>query len=171
MPQQQYVREMPRRDYPSRTPEQATPNVQSTAQSLDQLNLLQKSLTNLFTELQRHTTAEELRYTEILARLPTQQSISQLETRLSSLESKLKDVSNSLSNADHTTQFAKISRQIEVTHQGINEHLPSQMRQYIQDHTPRVGFMIFSFIAFQCGLVVLYVFYKKRRWGAPKKYL
>jgi lectin, mannose-binding 1 len=166
---QQYVREMPNRNYPTRsdTPSQTS----DTTQFLEQLNLLQKSLTNLFTELQRHTTAEEGRYNDILSRLPTQQSIQQLETRLSSLESKLKEVSNSLSSADHTTQFAKISRQIEATHQGMTEHLPGQLRQYIQDHTPRVGFMIFSFIAFQCGLVVLYVFYKKRRWGAPKKYL
>lgn len=168
---QQYVREMPNRNYPAARSDTPSQGADSSSQSLEQLNLLQKSLTNLFTELQRHTTAEESRYNDILSRLPTAQSMQQLEKRLSSLESKLKDVSNALSSADHTTQFAKISRQIEATHQGMTEHLPGQLRQYIQDHTPRVGFMIFSFIAFQCGLVVLYVFYKKRRWGAPKKYL
>lgn len=165
---QQYVREMPNRDYAKRTPEQST---QDTSQTLEQIQNLQVTLAALLTGLQNHVTTSETQYSDILARLPTQQSISQLETRLSSLESKLKEVSNSLSSADHTTQFAKLSRQLEQTHQGISEHLPGQMRQYIQDHTPRVGFMIFSFIAFQCGLVVLYVFYKKRRWGAPKKYL
>ena len=156
--QQQYVREMPyRRESPPipGTAASQTPPQIDTTEILTQLS-------TLLTTLQTQSTTTKTQHDALLSTLST------LTSRLSSLESKINTLTSTL---DHTSQFAKLSRQLEQTHQGINEHLPGQLRMYIAEHTPRIGFMIFSLIAFQCGLVVLYVLYKRRRWGAPKKYL
>ena len=156
--QQQYVREMPYRRDPN-SPVPATIVQQNP--TIDTTEILTQ-LSALLTTLQTQSTTSKTNHDTLLSTLTT------LTSRLSTLESKLNTLT---SNLDHSGQFAKLSRQLEQTHQGINEHLPGQLRGYIQEHTPRIGFMIFSFIAFQCGLVVLYVVYKRRRWGAPKKYL
>jgi mannose-binding lectin 1 len=157
--QQQYVREEPNRQKGSVN--QAAP---PAAAQLDTTELLSQ-LQLLLSSLQTHDTS-------------TSSTLSSLSTRLSSIESKLTTLttsvnalSNQLSSLDHSSQFSQLSRQLTATQQGISEHLPGQLRGYIAEHTPRVGFMIFSFIAFQMGLVAVYVVYKRRRWGAPKKYL
>lgn len=155
--QQQYVREMPNREASSSGSSSPPPQISNTdtTEILSQLSLL-------LSTLNAHDSTTSTTLSSLSSRL------SNLESKLSTLESKLTTLTSTL---NHDSQFNKISRQLDATQQGIAEHLPGQLRGYIAEHTPRVGFMIFSFIAFQCGLVVLYVVYKRRRWGAPKKYL
>lgn len=146
--QQQYVREEPNRQ--RSTPSPSPPQLDTTE--------LLSQLTALLSQLSTHDST-------------TTSQLSSLSSKLSILETQLNTLSSKLTALNHDSQFSALSRQLSATQQGISEHLPGQLRGYIAEHTPRVGFIVFSFIAFQCGLVVLYVVYKRRRWGAPKKYL
>jgi len=133
----------------------------------NRLNLISKAITNLFAEITRHTTAEEERYKEILGRLPS----GQLDSRLGNLERVVGELERELKSSDHKKQFAKLSDQIAQTHVGVTEHVPERLREYVQAHTPRIGFILYSFMAFQTCCVGVFVWYKYRKSTMPKKYL
>ena len=94
-----------------------------------------------------------------------------LDARLSAIERTLNSIQNELTTGDHKRQFSSLNQKISEIHGGVTEHLPNRVREYVQDHAPRVGFMIMCFMCFQLMLVVAYVVYKRRRANAPKKYL
>ncbi|KAJ9640787.1 hypothetical protein H2204_003076 [Knufia peltigerae] len=137
----------------------------------NRLNLLSKSITNLFTEITRHTQAEEARYREILSRMPTEQSMRSLESKFGNLDRVVGELERELKSSDHKAQFAKISEQISQTHLGVTEHVPQRLREYVQAHTPRIGFILYSFMAFQTCCIGAWAWYKYRKSTMPKKYL
>lgn len=137
----------------------------------NRLNPLSKSITNLFTEITRHTQAEEARYKEILTRIPNEQTIKSLESRIGNLDRVVGDLERELKSSDHKGQFAKISEQITQTHLGVTEQVPERLREYVQAHTPRIGFILYSFMAFQTCCIGAWCWYKWRKSTMPKKYL
>ena len=159
------------------------PASHSSSQSEDltnKLNLLSTALNSLYTQVTQQTTNSESRHQEILRQLsalPTQLNpasqggMSNIDARLTSIERALSTIQSELHSGDHKSQFAALTRQVNEMNVGMTEHLPNRVRGYIQDHTPRVGFMITSFMIFQLVLVAFYVLYKRRRANAPKKYL
>lgn len=165
---QQILDSMPK---PDDTPASQYTTSQAQFEDLhSRLYALSKSITQLFAEIQRHTQQEESRYQEIIRRLPDAQTMANVDSRLQNLDRMISNLEREVKSGDHRGQFQRLSEQIAKTH-SMSENLPNTLRQYIQDHTPRIGFIVFSFIAFQCALVVAYVLYKRRRAQAPKKYL
>ena len=160
--QQQILNSMPK---PDDTPASQYTSSQAQFEDLHgRLHALSKAISTLFGEMQRHTASEEQHYQEILRRLTDDSRLRNLETMMTNLDRELK-------SGDHKGQFKKLSDQLTMTHNSVSEHLPNRLREYVQDHTPRIGFLIFSFIGFQCILVIAYVLYKRRRSQMPKKYL
>ncbi|KAJ9614122.1 hypothetical protein H2200_002258 [Cladophialophora chaetospira] len=137
----------------------------------NRLNLLSKSISNLFTELQRVSSSLESRNNELLSRMPSTQSISSLDSRVSNLDRVVSSLEKELKSSDHKTQFAKLSEQITQTNLGVTEQMPQRMREYMIAHTPRIGFILYSFMAFQTCCVGVFVWYKWRKSTMPKKYL
>ncbi|KAK5242299.1 hypothetical protein LTR40_012833, partial [Exophiala xenobiotica] len=115
--------------------------------------------------------AEEARYKEILTRIPNEQTIKSLESRIGNLDRVVGDLERELKSSDHKTQFAKISDQIAQTHLGVTEQVPERLREYVQAHTPRIGFILYSFMAFQTCCIGAWGWYKWRKSTMPKKYL
>ena len=64
-----------------------------------------------------------------------------------------------------------MSEQITQTNLGVTEQVPERMREYMIAHTPRIGFILYSFMAFQTCCVGVFVWYKWRKSTMPKKYL
>ncbi|KEF52183.1 uncharacterized protein A1O9_11810 [Exophiala aquamarina CBS 119918] len=137
----------------------------------NRLNQLSKSIQNMFTEINRHTAAEEARYKEILSKLPDTALINGLNGKVANLDKLVSNLERELKSSDHSTQFRKLSEQIEKTHVGVTEHVPQRLREYVQSHTPRIGFILYSFMAFQTCCVGVFVWYKWRKSTMPKKYL
>ncbi|EXJ93050.1 hypothetical protein A1O3_01606 [Capronia epimyces CBS 606.96] len=137
----------------------------------NRLNLLSKAIANLFTEVARQSTNAEARHKEILGRMPNGQMISSLDSRVANLDRVVGNLERELKSSDHKAQFAKISEQIAQTHVGVTEHVPQRLREYVQAHTPRIGFILYSFMAFQTCCVGAFVWYKWRKSTMPKKYL
>ncbi|EXJ75808.1 uncharacterized protein A1O5_00315 [Cladophialophora psammophila CBS 110553] len=137
----------------------------------NRLNLISKSIQNLFAELQRVSSTLESRHAEILARMPNSQSILSLDNRMANLDRMVSSLEKELKSSDHRTQFAKLSEQIAQTHVGVTEHVPERLREYVIAHTPRIGFILYSFMAFQTCCIGAFVWYKWRKSTMPKKYL
>ena len=138
----------------------------------NRLNLLSKSFSTLFTELQRVSSTLDARHSEILARIPSSSSsMTSLDNRIASLDRTVSNLERELKSSDHTAQFAKLSEQIAQTHNSVTEHVPQRLREYVAAHTPRIGFILYSFMAFQTLCVGGFVWYKWRKNHMPKKYL
>ncbi len=137
----------------------------------NRLNLLSKSISTLFTELQRVSSTLESRHNDLTSRMPSSQSISSLDTRVSNLDRIVSSLEKELKSSDHKNQFAKISEQIAQTQTSVTEHVPQRMREYMVSHTPRIGFILGSFMLFQTCCVGAFVWYKWRKSTMPKKYL
>ncbi|RMZ90739.1 hypothetical protein DV736_g2036, partial [Chaetothyriales sp. CBS 134916] len=145
------------------------------------LDLISKSISNLFTlvtEQQRSSSASSQQGTPAQA-----QAISSLENRLSTVESLLRDLIRAQTAAaaaaaapqaptqDYSEHFAQLSEQLQKTHEGVTEHMPLRIREYVQAHTPRIGFILYSFMAFQTCCIGAWGWYKWRKSTMPKKYL
>jgi len=134
----------------------------------NRLNQLSKSIANLFTELTKHTAVEESRFQQLLS---NGQVINSLDGRVANLERVISNLEHELKSSDHKTQFAKLSEQIAQTHVGVTEDVPQRLREYVQAHTPRIGFILYSFMAFQTCCIGAFAWYKWRKSTMPKKYL
>lgn len=135
------------------------------------LNLLSKSISNLFDLVSRQSqTAETLQQT-ILSKLPNTQLIATLDTKISNLDKLVGTLASDLKNSDHSTQFRKLSEQVAKTHESVTEQVPQRMREYVIAHTPRIGFILYSFMAFQTCCIGAWGWYKWRKSTMPKKYL
>lgn len=137
----------------------------------NRLNQLSKSIQNMFTEINRHTAAEEARYKEILSKLPNTALVNGLDSKMANLDRIVSNLERELKSSDHSTQFRKLSEQITKTHVGVTEHVPERLREYVQAHTPRIGFILYSFMGFQTCCIGAFVWYKWRKSTMPKKYL
>lgn len=137
----------------------------------NRLNLLSKSISNLFAEVSRISAVQDARHNELLSRIPSSQSLSSLDGRVSNLDRIISSLESELRSSDHKGQFAKLSEQITQTHLGVTEQVPERLREYVIAHTPRIGFILYSFMAFQTCCIGVFVWYKWRKSTMPKKYL
>ena len=135
------------------------------------IDLLAKSISNLFSliESQKTTSSEQLN--AIVSRLPNSQLVSTLDSKISNLDKLVRDLEREFKSSDHNTQFRKLSEQIQKTHEGVTEHMPLRIREYMIAHTPRIGFILYSFMGFQTCCIGAWGWYKWRKSTMPKKYL
>lgn len=159
------------------TPPSTLTNSQSQFEDLhNRLNQLSKSITNLFDLVSKQSTLMDTHQQSLLSKIPqinpsTLQSLSTLDTRISNLDRLVSSLSSDLKLSDHKTQFAKLSDQIQRNHESVSENVPQRLREYMVAHTPRIGFILYSFMAFQTCAVGAWVWYKWRKSTMPKKYL
>lgn len=137
----------------------------------NRIDLLSKSITNLFELVQTQKTNSDAQYNKMASGLPNPQMIAALDQRLGNLDKLLGNLEKELKAGDHASQFAKLSDQLQKTHEGVTEHVPQRMREYMIAHTPRIGFVLYSFMAFQTCCIGAWVWYKWRKSTMPKKYL
>ena len=115
----------------------------------NRLNQLSKSVSNLFDLVNRQSTTTQQQYTDLLSKLPNTALISTLDTKISNLDRLVSTLASDLKNSDHSTQFRKLSEQVARTHESVTGEVPQRMREYVIAHTPRIGFILYSFMAFQ----------------------
>jgi len=109
--------------------------------------------------------------TEILQLLRSSNVQGAIDSKLSNMEKLVGEIHRDMRSTDHKGQYDKLSQQIQLTHEGITEHVPGKLREYVQSHTPRIGFIAFSFMAFQSCCLAVLLWQKWRKSTMPKKYL
>ena len=88
----------------------STSDYNSQFRDLDsRLNLLSKSITNLFDLVNRQSSTSETQYNALLQKMPNTQLISTLDSRISNLDKLVSTLASDLKNSDHSTQFRKLS--------------------------------------------------------------
>jgi mannose-binding lectin 1 len=120
----------------------------------NRLQVMHHAMNNIFKEISHLSRASEERHYELAKRETVSPSqITALENRLASI------------------QLDKLQDALRDTHTSLTDVMPHIFDEIVSTSAPRMGFFAFVFIMFQLSLVGLYIWYKRRRAHAPKKYL
>lgn len=133
----------------------------------DRVQALAKSVDSLSLELQISRATQK----EILELLRSSNVQGNIDSKLNNVDRLVTEMSRDLKSTDHKMEYARLNQQIEKTHQGITTHVPGVLKDYVQNHTPRIGFIAFSFMAFQSCCLAVLLFQKYRKSTMPKKFL
>ncbi|KAL4976826.1 concanavalin A-like lectin/glucanase domain-containing protein [Aspergillus desertorum] len=135
------------------------------------IQLINHATNNIIRELGNQASKSETRQSELLQRLATNEQVQSLDTRLQRLEQTLLSIQRDLEGKDYRDRFNQLHETLRSSHQSLTENLKDNVVSVITASTPRMGFFIFSIIAFQVFLAISYVIYKRRRANMPKKFL
>ncbi|KAL4742362.1 concanavalin A-like lectin/glucanase domain-containing protein [Aspergillus similis] len=135
------------------------------------IQLVNHATNNIIRELGNQASKAETRQLELLQRLATKEQVQSLDARLQRLEQTLLSIQRDLEGKDYRDRFNQLHETLRSSHQSLTENLKDNVISVITASTPRMGFFIFSIIAFQILLAVSYVIYKRRRANMPKKFL
>lgn len=133
----------------------------------DRVQALAKAVDSLSLELQISRSTQK----EILDLLRSSNVQGNIDSKLNNVDRLVGEIHRDLKSTDHKLEYARLNQQIEKTHQGIVTHVPGVFREYVQNHTPRIGFIAFSFMAFQSCCLAVLLFQKYRKGTMPKKFL
>ncbi|KAK5956737.1 hypothetical protein OHC33_002224 [Knufia fluminis] len=146
-------------------------HVAASASQFDDLHnriqALSKSVDSLSTDVQKTRQVQS----EILELLRSSNLQGAIDSKLNNMDKLVGEIHRDIKSADHKGQYDKLSQQIQLTHEGITEHVPGKLREYVQSHTPRIGFIAFSFMAFQSCCLAVLLWQKWRKSTMPKKFL
>lgn len=126
-----------------------------------------KAIDSLSMEIQMTRQAQN----DILSLLRSSNVQGNIDSKLNNMDRLVSEMHREIKSTDHKGEYAKLNAQIEKTHQGITEHVPGRLREYVQNHTPRIGFIAFSFMAFQSCCLAFMLWQKYRKSTMPKKFL
>ncbi|KAL3431993.1 concanavalin A-like lectin/glucanase domain-containing protein [Aspergillus tetrazonus] len=135
------------------------------------IQLVNHATNNIIRELGNQASKSETRQLELLQRLATKEQVQSLDARLQRMEQTLLSIQRDLEGKDYRDRFNQLHETLRSSHQSLTENLKDNVVSVITASTPRMGFFIFSIIAFQVFLAVSYVIYKRRRANMPKKFL
>lgn len=133
----------------------------------DRVQALAKAVDSLSLELQISRSTQK----EILDLLRSSNVQGNIDSKLNNVDRLVSEIHQDLKSTDHKREYARLNQQIEKTHQGIVTHVPGVFKEYVQNHTPRIGFIAFSFMAFQSCCLAVLLFQKYRKSTMPKKFL
>lgn len=131
------------------------------------IQALSKSVDSLSMDIQLSRQKQE----EILTLLRSSNLQGAIDSKLNNMDRLVGEIHREVKSTDHNQNFEKLSQQLQKTHEGITEHIPSRLREYVQSHTPRIGFIAFSFMAFQSCCLAVLLWQKWRKSNMPKKFL
>lgn len=131
------------------------------------IQALSKSVDSLSADIQLSRQKQE----EILTLLRSSNLQGAIDSKLNNMDKLVGEIHREVKSTDHNQNYEKLSQQLQKTHEGITEHVPSRLREYVQSHTPRIGFIAFSFMAFQSCCLAVLLWQKWRKSNMPKKFL
>ncbi|EPS38202.1 hypothetical protein H072_7968 [Dactylellina haptotyla CBS 200.50] len=135
------------------------------------LHLRMQALTHQIAEVQRVT--GEIAYTvghavEMINDLTGHDNHNKLGFNLKNLDDRINGLDRTVQNLERSLRHEGEKIQQLKDH---HENLPGHLKEAITTHGPRMGFSISLLVVFQIMLAIAYVFYKRRKGMAPKKYL
>ncbi|KAF3915397.1 hypothetical protein AA313_de0208094 [Arthrobotrys entomopaga] len=144
-----------------------------TSSQFSDLHLRMQAMTHQIAEVQRVTgeiSATVLHLTELINELSGMGANNHgaLGVNLGQIHERINHMDKAFENFERSLRHEgdKIN-QLRDHH----ENLPNHIKEAMTTHGPRMGFSISILIVFQVMLAIAYVFYKRRKTMAPKKYL
>ena len=133
----------------------------------DRIQAVAKSVDSLAIDIQSTQKVQQ----EMLALLRSSNVQGAMDSKLNNVDRLVGEIHRDIKATDHKAEYDKLNQQIAKTHEGITEHIPGRLRDYVQNHTPRIGFIAFCFMAFQSCCLAVLLFQKYRKSTMPKKFL
>lgn len=81
------------------------------------------------------------------------------------------EILRDLESKDFKDMMRQIHNALETSHDSLQMRLPDVMGKVVKGHGPSMTAFLFIAVAVQIMITGAYIVYKKRRGGAPKKYL
>ncbi|EFQ94923.1 hypothetical protein PTT_07250 [Pyrenophora teres f. teres 0-1] len=118
-----------------------------------------------------HKTNDE-RWKELMARVvPIDDRSAATIRNVEKVERSTAQILKDLESKDFQNMMNEIHRALAYTHDGVVESMPGIVSAVVKTHGPNMMTFIFIAVAVQIMITGAYLVYKKRRGGAPKKYL
>ncbi|KAF2821751.1 concanavalin A-like lectin/glucanase [Ophiobolus disseminans] len=118
-----------------------------------------------------HTDAEN-RHNDLMNRLvPLDDRSAATIRNVEKVERTTMEILRDLESKDFKDMMNQIHRALENNHEGLKVALPDVVGKVVRGHGPSITSFLFVAVAVQIMITGAYVVYKKRRGGAPKKYL
>ncbi|KAL4931935.1 putative lectin family integral membrane protein [Aspergillus undulatus] len=163
-------------------PQAGTQQAQALSNDLSSINaqfvdlggrvqLINKATNNVLRELTNQGSKAETRNADLLQRLATKEQVQSLDVRLQRMEQTLLSIQRDLEGKDYRDRFNQLHETLRSSHLSLTENIKDNFLNVITASTPRMGFFIFTLIAFQILLAGAYIIYKRRRANMPKKFL
>ncbi|OQN99147.1 hypothetical protein B0A48_14996 [Cryoendolithus antarcticus] len=97
--------------------------------------------------------------------------IGRIDHRVEEVERTVQRILRDVESKDYRMQLSEMREAVESVRGGVSEHLPEKLGQIVRSSSPRHWSLIGVVVGVQIALAAAYVVYKRRRAGAPKKYL
>jgi lectin, mannose-binding 1 len=138
----------------------------------NRLQIMNHALSNLFREISSLSGKVEAGNNELTKRgSVSPDQLSTIEKRLSAIERNVDAIRRDVEGKDYRGQLDKLQDALRDTHTSLNDVMPHIFNEIVSTSAPRMGLFVFILICFQLGMAGAYVWYKRRRANAPKKYL
>ncbi|KAF2850246.1 concanavalin A-like lectin/glucanase [Plenodomus tracheiphilus IPT5] len=112
------------------------------------------------------------RYNELMARVvPIDDRGAATIRNVEKVERTTMQILRDLESKDFKDVLKEVHRAIESGQEGLSRSLPLQLGDVVKGHGPSMTTVLFIAVAVQIMVTGAYMVYKKRRNGAPKKYL
>jgi mannose-binding lectin 1 len=114
----------------------------------------------------------ENRFTSLMNRVvPIDDRSAATIRNVEKVERTTMEILRDLESKDFKDMMRQINGAIEKNHEGLSQTLPLVMSSVVGKHGPSMTSFLFVAVAVQIMVTGAYIVYKKRRGGAPKKYL
>ncbi|KAH9875529.1 hypothetical protein J1614_004265 [Plenodomus biglobosus] len=118
----------------------------------------------------QHT--NDVRFNELMARIvPIDDRGAATIRNVEKVERTTMQILRDLESKDFKDMMQQVHRAIENSQEGLSRTLPLQLGAAVKGHGPSMTTFLFIAVAVQIMVTGAYIAYKKRRHGAPKKYL
>lgn len=95
----------------------------------NRLQMMSHSVLNVVKELQAHSRREEERYQELLRKIPSTDTITSVDRRISALERTVDELKREIQRGDHGERFDRLERRVSEIHSTVRNHVPEAVGQ------------------------------------------
>ncbi|KAF1937861.1 concanavalin A-like lectin/glucanase [Clathrospora elynae] len=138
----------------------------------NRIQIINNRVYDIYELLEKMHTESEQRYNELMHRVvPIDDRGAATIRNVEKVERTTMQILRDLESKDFKDMMNQIHRALENNQEGLSRSLPLALGAVVSSHGPSMTTFLFIAIAVQIMITGAYIVYKKRRNGAPKKYL
>jgi mannose-binding lectin 1 len=138
----------------------------------NRIQIINNRVAEMHEMVENMVSANEERYNNMMNRVVPMDDRSAATIRnVEKVERTTMEILRDLESKDFKDMMKQIHWALEQNQEGLSRSLPAAMGVVYGSHKPSMTSFLFVAIAVQIMVTGAYIVYKKRRGGAPKKYL
>ncbi|ORY07551.1 concanavalin A-like lectin/glucanase domain-containing protein [Clohesyomyces aquaticus] len=138
----------------------------------NRIQIISHYVNEIHEKIDRENNENKQRFDEIMRRLtPLDDKTSAMMRNIEKVERVSMEVQRDLESKDFKDMLRTVHNAIQDSHNSLTSGMPVAMAHIVGSQKPSIMTFLFIAVAVQVMVVGAYMVYKKRRHGAPKKYL